>query len=222
MPYRKVLIAPGETYHVYNRGIARAPIFKYSNDYVRFLDLLDYYRFAPNLSFSHYNRLEKETKRSYWENIKNNNSCIVDIFAFCLMANHFHLLLKEAKEKGIKSFLSNVQNGYAKYFNMRHQRTGSLFQAMFKAVRIETEEQLVHVSRYIHLNPVTAYIVDIKDLLQYQWFSFPQYLKKAPESFTAPKIVLDLIGGSEQYKEFVFDQADYQRKLDRIKHLCFE
>lgn len=93
---------------------------------------------------------------------------------------------------------------------------------MFKGVRIETEEQLLHVSRYIHLNPSTAYIVDIKNLMKYQWSSFAHYLEKSQESFTAPKIVLDVIGGSEQYKEFVFDQADYQRELDKIKHLCFE
>lgn len=222
MTYRKVLFAPGEIYHVYNRGIARAPIYKYSKDYARFLNLLDYYRFAPNLSFSHYNRLEKDVKSTYWSNIKRNNACIVEIIAFCLMPNHFHLLLRETKEKGIKTFLSNVQNAYAKYFNTKYDRTGALFEAIFKGVRIETEEQLLHVSRYIHLNPVTAYIIDIKDLEGYKWSSFSAYVEKPKETFIVSHMILDVIGGSQRYKEFVFDQVAYQRELDKIKHLCIE
>ena len=222
MPYRKLVLTTEEIYHVFNRGIAQAPIFKYSKDYQRFLDLLSYYRFNPSLSFSHYNRLEKAAKNHYWSNLKENNPQIVEILAFCLMPNHFHFLLKQTKEQGIKMFVSNIQNGYAKYFNTRHNRSGALFQAMFKAVRIETDEQLLHVSRYIHLNPVTAYIVAPENILPYLWSSLSEYLGQTSPTLTNPKLVLDMIKGPKNYKNFLLDQANYQRELDKIKHLCFE
>lgn len=222
MPYRKVIFATGEIYHVFNRSIAKASILNQSRNCKRFLDLINYYRFAPKMSFSHYNRLEKSLKEQYLQNLIKNNYQIVEILCFCIMPNHFHLLLKQKKENGIKNFVSNIQNSYAKYFNLRSERFGSLFQAMFKAVRIEDDEQLIHVSRYIHLNPSTAFIVEPENLLSYQWSSLPEYLGITPSIFTFSKLIIDLIGGKEKYKEFVFDQADYQRELDKIKHLCLE
>ena len=222
MPYRKLVLTTEEIYHVVNRGIAQAPIFRYVKDYQRFLDLLNYYRFNPALSFSHYNRLEKIVQDQYWNNLEKNNLQIVEILAFCLMSNHFHLLLKQTAEQGIKMFLSNVQNGYAKFFNTRHSRFGALFQAMFKAVRIENDEQLLHVSRYIHFNPITAYLVEKENLLSYQWSSLPKYLGQTNSTFANPKSVLDLIKGPKNYKKFLLNQADYQKRINQIKHLCLE
>ena len=220
MTYRKLVFATGEIYHVYNRGIARAPIFKFSKDYQRFLELLNYYLYNPKMSYSHYARLDQKTKNQLMDRLKMNIP-LVEIFAFCLMENHFHLLIKQDQEHGIKILLSNMQNGYAKYFNTRHDRSGSLFQSMFKAVRIEDDEQFLHVSRYIHLNPVTAYIVEAKNILSYQWSSLTNYIDKQVFPFIKSEIILQLIG-KNKYREFVLDQVDYQRELDKIKHLCLE
>ena len=95
---------------------------------------------------------------------------------------------------------------------------------MFKAVMIETDEQLLHVSRYIHLNPSTGYLVEIKDLENYPWSSFKDYLVGQPtlNNFLDINQVLDLAAKPGYYKQFVFDQADYQRKLGEIKHLTLE
>lgn len=222
MASRNLVFGSGEIYHVFNRSIAQTPIFKYSKDYARFLDLLNYYRLNPKLSFSHYNRLEKSIKEEYWNTLRKNNNPTTEILAFCLMGNHFHLLLKQTKEKGIKTLASNIQNSYAKYFNTRYKRAGALFQAMFKAVRIETDEQLIHVQRYIHLNPVTAYIVEPENILSYKWSSFSHYLEEATNPFVNTQIILELIGSKEKFKEFVLNQTDYQRELAKIKHLCLE
>lgn len=158
MPYRKVIFSNDEIYHVLNRGVAEASIFVSPKEYLRFLHLIDFYRFArPLLSFSHYNRLSQKGKEKFMENLKKKNSVLVEIFAYCLMSNHFHLLLKQIKNKGIPKMLANLQNGYARYFNLKHKRRGPLFQSMFKAIRVETDEQLLHVSRYIHLNPSSSY-----------------------------------------------------------------
>lgn len=223
MPYRKTVFTNNEIYHILNRGVAQAPIFLSSKEYLRFLSLTDFYRYANlPLSFSHYIRLPQEERKKLMENLKNNNSLLVEIFAYCLMPNHFHFLLRQLKEKGISTMLANLQNGYAKYFNLKHQRQGPLFQSMFKAVRIETDEQFLHVSRYIHLNPYSSYLVKIENLFSYSWSSFPEYLGKLPSSFINTKNILSLIRGKKEYNKLVFDQADYQQELDKIKHLSLE
>jgi len=222
MPYRKTILATGEIYHILNRGVAQMPIFSSSREYSRFLELIDFYRYLnPLLSFSHYNRLPKEEKNLFMTNLRKNHR-LVEIFAYCLMPNHFHLLLKQFVDKGVSMVLANVQNGYAKYFNLKHQRKGPLVQSMFKAVRIETDEQFLHISRYIHLNPSSSYLLKIDKLLSYPWFSLPEYLEIRTPVFVNSKAILDLAGGKERYRKFVFDQAEYQRELDRIKHLSLE
>ena len=223
MPYRKIVFGTNEIYHILNRGVAQAPIFLSFKEYSRFLNLTDFYRYANSkICFSHYEQQPKEMKEKILETIRKNNPLLVEIYAYCLMPNHFHLLLKQLKENGISVMLSNLQNGYAKYFNLRYQRQGPLFQSMFKAVRIETDDQFLHVSRYIHLNPSTSYLVKTEELLSYKWSSFSEYLGERPAIFTNKKQIIDLIGGKRKYKEFVFDQVKYQQELEKIKHLSLE
>ena len=92
----------------------------------------------------------------------------------------------------------------------------------FKAVRIETNEQLLHVTRYIHLNPITSFLVNEIEFLSYVWSSLPDYITNIKRySFVNTDIVLDILD-SEQYKEFVFDQINYQQELHKIRHLMLE
>ena len=91
MPYRKIVFANNEIYHVFNRGAANAPIFLSPKEYQRFLNLLDFYRYSkPTLSFSHYNRLSLKDKTQFMENLKRHNSLLVEILTYCLIPNHFH------------------------------------------------------------------------------------------------------------------------------------
>ncbi|MBI2590451.1 MAG: hypothetical protein HYW33_01020 [Candidatus Blackburnbacteria bacterium] len=140
------------------------------------------------------------------------------------MANHFHLILKQIEAGGIQQFLANLQNGYVKYFNLLHTRKGPLFQSSFRAVHIETDEQFLHTTRYVHLNPSTAYIVSPDNLMSYRWSSFPDYFGEKSGSIVevSKRDVLSLAGGLSRYRSFVLDQADYQRELDKIKHLTLE
>jgi len=226
MPYRKVVLAPGQIYHVFNRGVAALPIFLSFKDHLRFLDLIDYYRFSNTpFSFSQLVSLPKDEKAKFLEDLRDKNAIHVEIITYCLMPNHFHFLLKQITDKGISVFMANLQNGYVKYLNIKNERAGPLFQSMFKAVRIENDEQLLHVSRYIHLNPSTAYIVEPENLDHYEWSSLPEYLSKefnSGHSFLSPKIILDFFNKKDDYKKFILDQASYQRELDKIKHLTLE
>lgn len=224
MPYRNLVFTNEEIYHVYNRAVAKIPIFKQKRDCERYLNVIDYYRYNNTpFRYSFLNRLNKEQKENTIKNLHKENSRLVEIYAYCLMPNHFHFLVKQLEFNGIAGFMRNIQNSYAKYINTKYNRTGALFQALFKAVRIETTEQLLHVSRYIHLNPVLAYIISIEQLEQYLWSSFPDYIKeKEITPFINTRYVLENFKSPIKYKEFVFDQADYQRELEDIKHLTFD
>lgn len=222
MPYRKTILINDEIYHIINRGIAQAPVFEEARDYQRALDVINFYRYhRPSLSFSHHKRLAKEDREKFIENLKK-HEVIIKIIAFCLMPNHCHFLLKQNKNKGVSNFMRNFQNSYAKYFNTKYKRTGALFQSMFKAVRIETDEQLLHVSRYIHLNPVSAYLIEIEDLENYPWSSFGCYMDQWEYEFVQPKIILSFFKTKREYQKFVLDQAEYQRELQKIRHLTLE
>lgn len=219
MPYRKTVIVSDQVYHVFNKGVAGAPIFSTSKDFLRFLDLTNYYRFKETpVSFSQFKKIDSKERQKIFEDLVKRNDKQIEILAFCLMDNHFHFLIKQISDNGITRCISNLQNGYAKYFNIRSNRSGPLFNPMFKGVRIETDEQLLHVSRYIHLNPSTGYLVEIKDLVKYPWSSLLNYIGEGKYQFISTDLILGLIS-KKKYQEFVFDQAEYQRELGKIKHL---
>lgn len=224
MPYRKTPLVPGEVYHVFNRSVARQPIFLNKNDYQRALESINYYRYQKlPLRFSHFKRLSLELRKQFTEKYMTNNKTILEILAYCVMPNHIHFLLRASEQGGIQDFMRNLQNSYSKYFNVKRKRSGALFQAMFKAVRIESDEQLIHVSRYIHLNPVTSFLTDKESLSSYVWSSFNDYISdQQGPLFVSSKLVSDQFKSRKSYREFVLDQADYQRSLAVIKHLVLE
>lgn len=225
MPTRNILLAEGEIYHVFNRGVAKMPTFLWSKHYIRFLDLVNYYRFANlRLSYSSFNKLALELRNTRFEEMVRMNDLNISILGFCLMPNHFHFLLKQKNTDGISRFMHHLQDGYAKYFNITSNRVGPLYQASFKAVRIESDEQLLHVSRYMHINPTTAYLVNADSLHTYPWSSLNNYINAEQYSypFVDTQCVLAFYKNREDYKKFVYDQIDYQRELHKIKHLLLE
>lgn len=224
MPYRPTPLVTGEIYHVFNRSVAKQPIFITNRDYQRAMETINFYRFGSlPLSFSHYERLATEIKTMVLESMQTPDKKQISILAYCLMANHFHFQLEQLIAGGIHNFLRNIQNSYAKYFNTKRDRSGALFQSMFKAVRIESDEQLVHVNRYIHLNPLTSYIIkDPKELEKYPWCSFKDYFGNDINSIVDKEKVLGYFKSPADFKKFTFDQVDYQRELDNIKHLTLE
>lgn len=212
----------GYIYHIFNRGVERRQIFLSIRDHERFCMLLEYYRFAniPK-SFSHYLNLPLEERKTYYDS-QQSHPHIIEILAYCLMPNHFHLLVKQQQEDGVREAVSNIANGYAKYFNTKRRRVGPLFQGPFKAVRIETDEQLVHVSRYIHINPVVSGVIPEKDLLNFPWSSLSSYVGKVRFPWIEDEPVLSHFRQRQQYREFVTDQISYGRDLEKIKHLILE
>lgn len=224
MPGRKTPLVTNEIYHVFNRGINRAPTFTNKRELARAVETVNFYRFAnPPVRLSKYFTLANERRKEILQ-IMENHPKLVEIYSYCFMPNHFHFLLRQAKDVGISKFLSNFQNSYTRYFNTRNKRDGSLFLDQFKAVRIETEEQCLHVSRYIHLNPYTSYIVgSLDELKKYPWSSLLTYLSSnTNNSLVNTDLVKNFFKEDIEYGQFIFGQADYQRSLKEIEYLIIE
>lgn len=220
---RKLIFANDEIYHVFNRGVERRPTFTNKWELDRALLTLGFYRYAQlPTKLSKFLVLPPNKQNELLTNLEKNYEKLVEIICFCLMPNHFHFMLKQKLEDGISTFISNFTNSYTKYFNTKHERAGPLFQGTFKAVRIETDEQLVHVSRYIHLNPTSSFLIKPEELENYHWSSYPEYLNFSGQHLTSKNIILDLFSSKEEYKKFVLDQMDYARQLEIVKHLVLE
>lgn len=224
MPYRIHPFSKGEIYHVFNRSIGNIPIFLNQRDYKRAIEVIGFYNYSkPPLRFSYFNRLTPEEKSQILTELETVRGRQIDLLSFCLMPDHLHFLIKEIEKNGISTFMSNLQNSYAKYFNLKTERHGSLFQSMFKAVRIETEEQLLHVCRYIHINPYVSFLLKkIEELENYPWSSFPDYLGKRNLKFVNSKFILNYYSSTANFVKFTFNQLDFRRKLKNINHLSLE
>ena len=226
MPGRITPLITGEIYHVFNRGIARQPTFTKKKEFERALLTINFYKhYIPVVKLSKFLVKRKDEQDEIMDILKKSEK-LVEIFTYCLISNHFHLLIRQIKDGGISKFVGNFQNSYTRYFNTRNERDGSLFLDQFKAIRIETDEQLMHVSRYIHLNPYTSFVIgNFNNLISYPWSSLGEYLQLAgnSEKICMKEFILELFDNNvNTYKKFILDQADYQRKLDQIQHLIFE
>ena len=217
----KDVLAVGEVYHILNKSIAGFKIFNRDSEFTRMKDLFAYYTVKkPFLRFSYFSRLKyKERtalKNSFRSNL--NKEKIVDIVAYCIMPTHVHLIIKQLKRNGISVFMSNVLNSYARYFNTKHKRKGPLWEGRFKRILIDTDEQLLHLTRYIHLNPVTAYLIDKPE--EWPFSSYKEYILEENKKVCRYNEILDI--KPVRYKRFVENNIDYQRKLAKIKHLILE
>jgi len=158
MSIRKVKFVEGEYYHIYNRGNSKQKIFHDEEDYLRFIALMyisntsqkfDFYNLNRNKDFSIYNL---ETKDQY-----------VSIGAYCLMPNHFHILITEKIEGGISNFMQKLSTAYAMYYNKKYERSGSLFEGKFKSKHIDKDNYFKYLFSYVHLNPIKLIQKDWKE-----------------------------------------------------------
>lgn len=222
MALRKIVLATDQIYHIYNRGVEKRPIFLNKRDYKRFMQITNYYRFANcPVKFSQFKIFSQDLRNELLDKLLMQSDKHIEILAFCLMPNHIHFLCKQLKENGISKFISKLSSSYSHYFNTLNQRVGPLFQGNFKAVRIETDEQLVHTSRYIHLNPVSSYLLEFDLLESYDYSSYPEYTGRK-DGFCNTEQILSYFRSIQEYKDFVSNQVDYARELEKIKHLILE
>jgi len=223
MPVRKTPLAYGEIYHLVNRGVEGRPTFSDKIDYRRGIESLIFYRFTHLLTkLSLFRLLKKEERNKILKRLNRENKKLVEILCYCFMPNHIHLLVRQLANEGISTFMRKFTDSYTRYFNSRHQRNGHLFQGPFKSVHIQTEEQLIHVSRYIHINPVVGHVIEDKSLETYPWSSLAEYLKTTSSGICNTQPIFNHFSSPEAYRKFLLDQIDYAKKLKSIEHLILE
>lgn len=210
MPGRTVPLVNGGFYHLYNRGTEKRDVFLQPRDYKRFRQTLYYYQFqGPKPKFSNF------AKSNLTSFKPDPDKKLVDIICYTLMPNHFHFLVKQLQDNGISIFMSQLLNSYTKYFNTKYIRVGPLCQGAYKAVLVETDEQLLHLSRYIHLNPVVSKITN--DLDDYYWSSYSEYIN-GQGNICAVDEILNFFPSNQKYQEFINDQINYSTSLEILKH----
>ncbi len=194
---RKVDVADSY-YHVYARGVNKQKIFLDTDDYKFFLSLLKRYL----------SRSEATTRRGaqypkLYEDI--------ELLAYCLMTNHFHLLVYQISEQGMMQLMRRVMTSYSGYFNRKYSRRGPLFESRYRASRINNETYLLHISRYIHLNPT--------DWRGYNYSSLRSYLDTAPPDWLTTIRVTGLFSSRNEYLQFLESYEQNKTELDIIKHV---
>jgi putative transposase len=199
MPSRNVVKqdAPESFYHLYARGINRQKIFRDQADFVKFLQLFERYlslqetKSSAGVSFpNYYNRLE--------------------LLAFCLMSNHFHLLIYQRQPGVMSQFMRSLLTSYSMYFNKKYKRTGPLFESRYKASLISDDAYLEHISRYIHLNP--------RNWQTYEYSSLPYYLHQISDEWIRPGRILSQFATPAEYVQFMEDYVQHKEMLDILKH----
>lgn len=208
-----------EIYHVLSRGVDKRSIYMDDKDRFRFVhDLFEFNDETPaeNLLY-HFRRLSIAVGQRYnriLENSRPPRKLLVNILAFCLMPNHYHLLLNPIAENGISLFMKKLNGGYVQYFNKKHERTGTLFERKYKSVLINSQAHFIHIPYYIHLNPLDLitpewrkrklnnYKKAITFLDSYHWSSHLDYLGKANfPSVTQRDFLLEIFEGEKGYEK---------------------
>ncbi|MEI7750049.1 MAG: transposase [Candidatus Moraniibacteriota bacterium] len=246
---RKTVFANDEYYHVYNRGVDKREVFLNEGDYVRFLTYLR--EFNDNSTYEQ--RIFLKNQKNIKSSSKELSSCIqelssleesqpsVEIIAYCLSPNHYHLILKQLVENGVKIFMHKLGTGYTNYFNKKYQRSGSLFQGPFKAIHIDSNEYLLLLSAYVNRNYfIHGYQGEdlgtkspsggsVPTPMQDEWkyCSALEYLGKRNGTLCKKEIVLNQFGqlGSESrasYAEFLDVNANYFRDKKELQKYILE
>lgn len=208
MPARnsRKIYSDGGMYHVYNRGVEKRIIFEDEQDYKVFLKYLKEYLSPPSKSPTKTSFLIRNQSYVGIERQPKNYNTQLELLAYCLMPNHFHLLIKAIQGKSLKTFMQSLLTRYSMYFNKKYKRVGSLFQDRYKAVFVNEESYLLHLSRYIHLNPAEY----TKDLLK-AYSSYADYLGLRNTEWINSKLILSYFNNKvlpdfvkvNSYKNFV-------------------
>jgi len=217
MPKRLEYFCKGRFYHIFNKTIDHKAIFLQQEMYLLFKKILGYYQFESISEKFSESKRRKTKKPEKLFLTKQDNNRIFSCLAYCFMPNHFHLLLRQNGDIALNKVLHRVFISFTRTYNLLKKRQGPLFLPQFKVVEINSQEQLLHVSRYIHLNPYSSAIIDLKTIPVCPLTSMPVY-QRFWNDFCEPDIILaNFDNNPKKYLDFVLDNAEYQRKLEISK-----
>lgn len=208
-----------DIWHILSRGVDKRIIFLDDEDRFRFIH--DLFEFNDQNPVSDVFYTFNKSNKSSWDFVspkieKKPRKLLVDIYAFCIMSNHYHLLLSPLVENGVTQFMRKLNIGYAKYFNEKYDRTGALFEGRYKSIIIKNDAHFLYLPFYIHCNPLDIidigwrtgqlrkYNEAIKFLENYRWSSHLDYLgKKNFPSVINQNMLLDIFGGRKNYEKAI-------------------
>ena len=214
-------------YHLYNRGVEKRDIFLDEQDYTVFLSYLKTYLLPKDEDGLHTILLSKnaniqEKDRAIKLLALNNFNNEIDLLVYSLLPNHFHLLVKQIHADGIDRFMNSLITRYVLYFNKKYHRVGPLFQGVYKAVLVESDEQLLHLSWYIHSNPLKLLGLSFTDWKKISLpFSLPEYLGQKQSEWVKTSLILEYfskINKSDSYSNFMNKEGT----LDLIKTVAID
>ncbi|TSC92992.1 MAG: putative transposase [Candidatus Berkelbacteria bacterium Licking1014_7] len=221
MMRKKPLYTEG-IFHIISRSISGYKIFNSDADFERFLYSFLYYNSQEKkVSFSELQRSGSRTRKQIIYNYNDPQKATrrVEIICYCLMPTHIHFILQQLVDGGTSKIISDTLNSYTRYFNIRHKRKGPLWESRFKSVLVETDEQLLHLTRYIHLNPVTARL--IKNPQDWEYSSFKEYTRiDSKIQICKFKHLIDR--DKKGYYKFCIERINRQRELAKIKKVILE
>lgn len=214
-------------YHLYNRGVEKRNIFLDEQDYSVFLSYLKTYLLPKDevnlrtiIGSKGFGSQEKDKAIKLLS--LNNFSDEIDLLAYSLLPNHFHLLVKQIHANGIDRFMNSLITRYVLYFNKKYHRVGPLFQGVYKAVLVENDEQLLHLSWYIHSNPLKLLGLSFADWKKISLpFSLPEYLGERQSEWVKTSLILEYFSKtnkSDSYSNFM----DKEGTLDLIKTVAID
>lgn len=223
MPAKNVLKSYMENgfYHIYNRGVEKRVIFSDKQDESVFLSYVKEYLTPKDVAGLTKIIIDPESGSNQKAEAArllrmNNFSDEIMLLAYCLMPNHFHLLVKQNRERSIERLMRSLSTRYVQYFNRKHdRRVGGLFQDAYKAVLVESEEQLLHLSRYIHRNPLLKG-VSLKESPRPS--SYRNYLGLLKQEWVKPEEILVHFSktGFNSYQSFVEGNEYEEGSLEKI------
>lgn len=243
MSSKRPQFVTGEIYHIYNRGVEKREIFLETSDFFRFISCL--YELNKKGLVKMRDRIEARINRKRYTGSTRvsevKEEALVEVIAFCLMSNHYHLILRQLVDGGISLFIKKLADSYVGYFNEKHKRKGmgSLFQGRFKAVRVENDKQFFSLICYVFANPVEIIESDWKEkgahnpekatqfLKSYRWSSFLDCIgiPNFP-SVTKRESITNLFGDAEKIEEaiknWIFYKTEIKKEAENIKNLLFE
>lgn len=220
-------------YHIYNRGVEKRTVFQDQQDYAVFLSYLKTYLLPKDEkslqeTLADSNSSSKEKDQAVKLLRLNNFSDTLELVAYCLMENHFHFLVKQTKPSTIDIFMNSFSTRYSGYFNKKYCRVGPLFQGVYKAVLVQSDEQLLYLSRYIHRNPINTSILttpasQCQALRGYEYSSYRVYLGTQSVSWIKPDHILNYFSQQKiktlRYERFVEDMGNDDEEIRLLEQL---
>lgn len=210
-------------YHIYNRGVEKRVIFKDKQDYFVFLSYLKEYLVTKNMReltdiVVNLNSSPLKKNKALKLIRLNNFADDISLISYCLMPNHFHFLLKQMSVYAMDKFMNSLGTRYTMYFNLKYERVGPLYQGVYKAVLVSTDEQLLHLTRYIHRNPLSIKSNTQENALIKQPSTYLEYIEKRKTAWINTSEVLPYFSKTNpklSYKSFM-DAEEDQKVIENL------